>query len=49
LAPDSEQIDILVGAIGALQFSTPDESFVFASASDDDNDETSRKTSDCSD
>ncbi len=34
LAPDAEQIDLIIDAITALQLSTPDESFVFASASD---------------
>jgi hypothetical protein len=48
LAPDSEQVDTLVGAIGALQLSTPDGSFVFTSISDDEDVETSRITSVCS-
>jgi hypothetical protein len=46
LAPDSDQIDILLDTIASLQLSTQDGSFVFASSSTDD--DSSSFTSVCS-
>jgi flagellar biosynthesis GTPase FlhF len=46
LPPDSEQIDTLLDAIASLQLSTQEGSFVFASASDEE--DTPSYTSDCS-